>query len=248
MKIAILSDIHSNLVALEAVLRDIRSKKVDQIFCLGDTVGYGAKPRECLEIIADQAEVVIKGNHEDGVCRLDQEKARVYDQVNPEAFEGLVYARSQMEQKHLKYMQELPETQELLELGISLAHGVFSDKHLWGYIKEKWRMKRELELVKTQFCFLGHTHRPFVYSAREGLYSKTPYLLDLNEAQYLINVGSVGQPRDWDMRASYMILEFDSAQPRLEFRRVFYDIKAAQEQILRAGLPEDNAKRLLLGE
>jgi len=248
LKIAIMSDIHGNWEALQAVFRDITEQGATRILCLGDTVGYGPQPRECLEAVWKQKSTFLKGNHEAAVCLLDTEKKNIQKVLCDLAFSGIVYARFQLADKHLKFMRALPETYVLPKLGISLAHGAFSRGHTWRYINTEETAGKELKAVTTPLCFIGHTHSAFVFGSKKGHYGSVPVGMPLKDEKFLINVGSVGQPRDGDCRAAYVILEMTEQGPPITLRRVFYDIGETERAIINAKLPRVLAERLYCGE
>ncbi len=254
-KIAIISDIHSNLEALTRVIEDARYNQttVNEICCLGDIVGYGPAPLQCVSevfLYCSQG-AIIRGNHEE--CVMDFE--RLKDELNPFAKAGIVYTRSELlksdridEKFHI--FRNLPTRKSLTRFDITLAHGSYTEPSAWKYIYDEEAVAKEAEASPTHVLFLGHTHVPFVYSNVNGLYEGPfeEFVLPKDE-KFVINVGSVGQPRDGDCRSAYGILEIkDNGEKTYTLRRVFYDIQKTADAIMKAGLPIELAERLFRGE
>jgi diadenosine tetraphosphatase ApaH/serine/threonine PP2A family protein phosphatase len=228
---AIISDIHSNLEALQAVLEDIKKTPVDEIYCLGDIVGYGPNPRECVDLVMN-CKMVLLGNHDQGAM-FDPEG------FNPPAEKAIFWTRSQLEtandnrpaqQKRWDFLAERPRS--FKENGFMFVHGsarnplneyVFPED-----IYNQRKMERIFALVE-RYCFQGHTHVPGVFT--ENLQFHSPEEIDfqykLDGRKTLCNVGSVGQPRDGDWRACYVQLDNDT----IRFRRVEYDIDTTVKKI-----------------
>ena len=245
-KIAIISDIHGNFEALKAVYRDMISRGVRRSFCLGDVVGYGPFPQNCLRIVKRTCEVVLKGNHEHYVC----------DQTNLErdlkscAVAGVRFSAKQMEEADFAFLRTLSLTKVLIDLELSLAHGSFFEPEEFHYISDPEAAVAELERTPSRICIVGHTHVPYVFGSTKGLYEDLPndLLLDKGE-KFIINVGSVGQPRNGDCRASYGILEYqDNGAVRFNLHRVFYDISKTERAMKKANLPAWLQERLFRGE
>lgn len=246
MKIAIISDVHGNLEALEAVIRDASSHDVDDYFCLGDIVGYGPYPKECLDRIRQITDVIIKGNHEDGVSDLTVQAGI----KNTYAAAGMKFSFAALAHDDILFIRDLPQTIARAVPPVVLAHGAFTRPHMWRYIETAEEITSQFEYFVSRFGFLGHTHVPFCYGSRSkfvALASGEPILLPTDE-RFIFNVGSVGQPRDGDNRASYGILDFESSR-RVAYEpcRVDYDIKKTAKAIRQAGLPSFLAERLFLG-
>lgn len=229
MRYAVISDIHSNFEALMTVLRDIRTKSVDEIVCLGDVVGYGANPDEVVEVVREEVKYVVRGNHDDAV-----HDAGTYAVINHYARAAMDYTREVLSDESKEWLKELPLT---FKLGnILFAHSSPSGPHDWRYIISESEANMELGSFTERICFIGHTHVPIVYrrELRDG------------EVRELINVGSVGQPRDGDNRASYGVI--DTADYTYENYRIAYDYQLAGNKIIAAGLPIFLAERLQKGK
>ncbi|MBI1869672.1 MAG: metallophosphoesterase family protein [Chlamydiae bacterium] len=241
MLYAILSDIHSNLEALEAVLKDARDEGVSHFLCLGDIVGYAADPSICLKKVRDLAEVVVAGNHDYAVSgRLG------LDWFNLRARRAIEWTKDQLDQEEKNYLGALPLVRS--SGSFCLAHATLSDPENWKYLLNEEDAFREFKLLREKILFIGHSHVPVVFWSEEGeiqgIKSPPDFKLE-EEIQYIVNVGSVGQPRDLDSRASYCL--FDSQTFSVYFRRVEYDFRVTQKKILKAGLPSFLAKRLEIG-
>jgi predicted phosphodiesterase len=228
---ALISDIHSNLEALQAVLEDIKKSNVDEIYCLGDIVGYGPNPRECVDLVMD-CKVVLLGNHDQGAM-FDP------DGFNPSAERAIFWTRAQLEspnenrhltEKRWEFLAERPRSHR--EEGFLYVHGsarnplneyVFPED-----IYNQRKMERIFALVD-RYCFQGHTHVPGIFTENLQFFSpeEVEYTYKLNGRKTLCNVGSVGQPRDGDWRACYVLL----ADETINYRRVEYDIDSTIKKI-----------------
>lgn len=235
--VAVLGDIHGNLEALNAVLADIKAQGVKQIVCTGDIVGYGANPLECIKAMRKTKCPVVLGNH-DQYCVSDDTKRKF-----KEAAEKTIHwTRRNLGEKDLSFLRSLPYQMPLGRL--QLVHSSLWEPERWDYVLSREAAEASMENQSAWICLVGHTHVPMVFEA-EGRIVKSiaPESAALRrDRKYLINPGSVGQPRDGDPRAAYGILDLAAGNYRL--RRVGYMIQEAQRKILDAGLPEHNAMRL----
>lgn len=240
MKYAIIADIHANLEALEAVLEDIRSQNCTHYACLGDVVGYNANPKECLDIIRDMGMPCIKGNH-DEYCSIDEH----LEGFNPHAAEAINWTRQQLGEEDRKWLRELKYMR--LVASFTIVHATLDVPQRWGYVFDKLAAAASFTYQNTQVCFFGHTHVPVAFMrdslVRGGTYSR--FKVEPNR-KYFVNVGAVGQPRDGNPKAAYVI--YDMAEGSIELRRVEYDIFKAQAKIRAARLPERLAERLAHGK
>ena len=243
MRYLIISDIHSNLEAFEAVLADVGP--FDKVWCLGDVVGYGPDPNECVERLRDLPHICVAGNHDWAVLgKLDLED------FNPEARRACFWTREELSPANWEYLEVLPQT--VVEKGFTLVHG--SPRHpIWEYILYPSVAKANFEHFDTRFCFIGHTHVPVIYRyhtenpnlACDTFRPSSNARLVLGDDRLIINPGSVGQPRDGDHRASYAILDFDELT--LEYRRIPYPIEVTQTRMMEKGLPPRLIVRLRYG-
>lgn len=240
-KIAILGDIHSNIDALNVVLDDCRAQGVEEYLCTGDVVGYNACPHECMEIIRSLGCPVMMGNHDYYVCSENLN----LDDFNPHAAMVVQWTRDQLSAEELQWLRELPFTKTVK--GMTLVHSTMDRPENFGYVFDNLQAQANFTNQKTPVCFHGHTHCPMIYEhSIQGVYRIDPQDFKLQMGRkYFINVGSVGQPRDGDPRATYVI--YDNMARTVSFRRLDYDIAAAQARIRAAGLPERLAERLAEG-
>ena len=250
MRYAVLSDIHSNLEALTAVLDALAAERIDRTLCLGDVVGYGADPAACLSRLATREAMIVGGNH-DLACigRFD------LGWFNASARAGVLWTRDQLGFTELDGLRRLPLT--ATEGPLTLVHGTLRHPERFEYLIEAGQAIDTLTACQTLFCLVGHTHVPFVLEydrtrRRIGRFLTTaddladaPFEDDPDAMRYLINPGSVGQPRDGDSRASFAVIDTDAR--RVVIRRVPYDVGIAQRKIRQAGLPGFLADRLALG-
>ena len=241
MRVAVVSDLHSNLHALEEVLAAIDAEAPDELWCLGDLVGYGPRPNECCATIAERADVCLAGNHD----------LAVRGTIDLEEFGGEAAVAARWTREVLA-----PEAQQLLDgleptgsaHGVALYHGSARDP-VWEYVLSDEGALATLDLADSPLVLVGHSHVALqvVQSGDEltGGVAKGGAELELDGVRALLNPGSVGQPRDGDPRAAYLLLDLDAR--RAQFRRVEYDVKLTQREMRDAGLPEMLAGRLELG-
>ncbi len=241
MRVLVVSDIHANLEALDAVLAD--AGPFDVLWSLGDVVGYGPDPEACVAATRAGEHVAIPGNHDWGVLgRLDLED------FNADARAANLWTRAQLSDEARDYLSGLPETQVMDS--ITLAHG--SPRYpIWEYLFYASTAALNFPHLETPVCLVGHTHMPLIFWQMEedGPTEMLPLPegepLTLDKGRYIVNPGSVGQPRDGDPRAAYLLLETDTLT--IEHRRVAYAIESTQERMRAAGLPGRLISRLALG-
>jgi diadenosine tetraphosphatase ApaH/serine/threonine PP2A family protein phosphatase len=245
MRYAVLSDIHGNAEALAAVLADADDQGARSVLCLGDMVGYGAEPVTCLETMGDRAIVVVAGNHEQGAAGLMD-----LAWFNPAARAAAVWTRERLAGDHRRYLAGLPLVATVGEA--SLVHASPDHPDEWEYLVAPEDGFGAFAAFASRLCFVGHSHLPAVWSLGSsgpdftGRFAAWPHRIRLEAGRrYLINVGSVGQPRDRDPRAAYAIWDLDAGL--VVIRRVPYDTEAAARKILAAGLPAVLAERLAGG-
>jgi diadenosine tetraphosphatase ApaH/serine/threonine PP2A family protein phosphatase len=238
---AILGDIHSNWPAMEAVLADAGRQGVTAFACVGDIVGYNAQPQHCLEKIMELGCPAVIGNH-DYFCSSPD---LVFDDFHPMAAEVVRWTQAQLSDVQSGFLRDLPHVKRVA--GFTLVHSTLDMPEKWGYVFDALEADANFNYQSTAVCFHGHTHLPVVFK-RQRAVERTHFSkmrLELG-TRYFINVGSVGQPRDGDPRAAYVI--YDLAEKTVELRRVEYAIEAAQAAIRDAGLPERLARRLEFGK
>ncbi len=235
MRYAITSDVHANLQAWNAVLLDIRSSNVDRVICLGDIVGYGPNPREVLESVHSSVDHIVMGNHDAALCGVMDESL-----FNDNARAVLDWSRDELNQEAITFLSNLPLV--LVGDGFRCTHAEFSNPSHFDYILEAEDALPSWSTTSEKMLFVGHTHLPGIYVMGD---SGTPHIVQPQDfgmetdKRYLINVGSVGQPRDGDLRASYCI--FDDATGAVYWRRIPFDVDAFQAAIEQRGLPAASA-------
>lgn len=240
MKYAIIADIHANLEAFQVVLEDIKEQKCTHVACLGDVVGYNANPKECLDIVRGMNIPCVKGNHDEYCSSEDN-----LEGFNPHAAEAVNWTRKQLTAEDREWLRDLKYLR--LVASFSIVHATLDVPQRWGYVFDKLAAAASFTYQNTSVCFFGHTHVPAAFirdsQVRGGTYSK--FKVEPGR-KYFINVGSVGQPRDGDPKAKYVVYDMDEGS--IELRKLDYDIPGAQKKILAAGLPPRLAERLAVGK
>jgi len=237
MRYGIFSDVHSNLEAFEAVLDAYKKEKIDQYIFAGDIVGYGANPKECIKLLREINPQAVCGNHDWGAA----EKTPL-DYFNDYARQALIWTRDILDEAEIRYLADLKLIYK--DNDLTVAHASLDDPQAFEYILDLQTARKSLEILETPLGIVGHSHVPFILVEEEG-YPRAlkEYKVKLQEGKkYLVNCGSVGQPRDLDPRAAYCV--YDTQDKTIEIKRLEYDIKTAQEKILDAGLPKNLAYRL----
>ncbi len=241
MKIAFISDIHSNIEALESVLRRLDEIKPDRIICLGDVIGYGPNPNECMNIIRESVDLCLAGNHEYGV--LGRTPLKYF---NENARIGCEWTRGVLSDENFDYMKELPVSVSYNNM--LLVHSTPINPEKWDYILTQDDASFQFRGFTESLCFVGHSHIPacfFKESDKEENFGETEEVHLKDGKRYIINFGSVGQPRDYDPRASFGVI--DTEKRRVEIVKVAYDIEKVQKKIIESGLPPFLAERLAIG-
>ena len=271
-RLAIISDIHGNRVALEQVLRDCEVRNVDAIFCLGDIVGYGPEPAECLALVRSNCRLSIRGNHEDALLHPEVTKS-----WNPVARAGIAFARRTMSPDSLAFVGSLPSSFAISETVLGVHDSPTPTEDGMTYLRTKQDAAEAFGWFGERFCLVGHTHVPSCFttgvkSARDSIgvtdvaehdlhvhghsvqghsiqghsIQGHSIVIELPKAgRSIINPGSVGQPRDRDPRASYAVL--DIGRNLLELQRVEYDVAEVLRRSLAVGLPPIVGERLAMG-
>ncbi|MFM7261176.1 MAG: metallophosphoesterase family protein [bacterium] len=267
-RLAVISDIHGNRLALEEVLRDLDRRNVDAVLCLGDIVGYGPEPSECVRMVRRTCRVAIRGNHEDGV--LARESARGW---NPVAQAGLAYARRVLSASDLAFLAELPASFAVGRTLLAVHDSPVPSDHGMNYLRNARDAADAFFWLRDRICLIGHTHVAACFTTTTAVGTR-PHPEDLHaiaslvangesavedwsasalvetvelpaEGRAIVNPGSVGQPRDRDPRASYAIIDLERSVA--EFHRVAYDIEEAARRTIAAGLPSVLGERLAIG-
>jgi diadenosine tetraphosphatase ApaH/serine/threonine PP2A family protein phosphatase len=239
-RFAVFSDIHGNQHALTAVLNQIDQLKIRNLVCLGDVVGYGAYPNECCEMLRFRRVPTIAGNHDHAA--LDKTDIKFFNDIAKAAVQ---WTRDRLSPDNIEWLSDLPYT---LSIGESLfVHATPHHPERWGYVMTFGDARQCFAEFKERFCFVGHSHQPaIVVQNREELICHEGNHLEIQpDRRYLVNVGSVGQPRDHNPDACFVTLDLDA--DALEFHRIPYDIEAAQAAIRANSLPLELAERLAFG-
>lgn len=232
MRIAVVSDIHSNLEALTKAFELIDKESVEEVVCLGDIVGYGANPNECVKLVHERCKIALLGNHD--AAALDPDLA---EEFNRNAREAARWTNKKLTAESKKILERLP--MHAKAEGVLFVHASPCDPEDWNYIILDHEARQAFECFSEKVCFVGHTHAPVVFSETGRVKTIAA------ESRYIINVGSVGQPRDGNPTLSFGV--FDSATWSYRNIRSKYDIEAAAGKIRKAGLPAPLADRLFMG-
>lgn len=232
MRIGLFSDVHANLSALETVLEQLQKAGVDTMYCLGDTVGYGPFPNECIDLVRKNCAIVLKGNHDSGLIGETS-----IEDFNPYGLKALLWSQERVTQEGQDYLASLPFI--AIEHDITLAHASPLRPGEWSYVLTLRAARDNFTAFKTDVCYIGHTHVPVVINE------------DLTVGEFkkgnrcIVNIGSVGQPRDGNPDAAYGI--YDTETREFVLYRVAYDVQKTADAIIAAGLPEYLARRLFQG-
>jgi len=239
MRFAILSDVHANLEALEAVLADARGRKCTRFVCLGDVVGYNASPGECVKVIRELDCPVVKGNHDDAASRLAPP-----GDFNEIAERAIAWTRDRLTEEDKEWLRGLPLQTRVHDF--TIVHATLDTPGQWGYVFNNLDAAASFTYQHTTVCFFGHTHIQCAFIRDERAHRTQQEQIHVEFGKkYFVNAGSVGQPRDGDWRAAYCIYHAD--ENLIEQRRVRYDVERARKKIIAAGLPRLLADRLALG-
>ena len=238
-RMAIVSDIHGNLEALEAVIADLKTQDCQSIVCLGDTVGYGANPIECLDWVEANAGLSLLGNHDSLVIGRSN-----INYLASYARYSMLWTRKLLTDKHKDYLASLPLV--VFYEDATFVHGTLYSPELFDYIQARHDAYISLQILESNLCFIGHSHVPITFFQGGTIsYSLNPKIRMREGLSALVNVGSVGQPRDDNPKACYAV--YDQTKHEIEVRRIEYDIDRACEKILGLGWPAPLAERLKYG-
>ncbi len=245
MRFGIISDIHGNLEALTSVLEDLKNESVDDIFCLGDIVGYGANPNECVDLIKENCSKVILGNHDAaGLGIISLEYFNIYARGAAMWTQKTLTDESKEYLKNLEYVKYVDEAQKIM-----LVHSSPLFPENWNYILNTDDAKTAFfKISGEQVCFIGHSHQPIIFTKdlADKVVMLSPKDITLDENyKYFINVGSVGQPRDGIRDSSYVIYDLD--KQKITYKRTPYNVEAAAQKIRDEDLSDVLADRLLFG-
>ena len=241
MKIALISDVHSNLEALEEVLRDIEKEGVEKIHFLGDAIGYGTDPNKCVKLISKHCDIKLLGNHDYAGLGLVS-----LDGFNKVAKTSIEWTQTKLNRKSIATLADFELHTTFLDYFLVHASPDVPDN--WDYILSTDQATEQFAHYTQSVCFVGHSHIPTIYveGADGTVRSHVSEILELNQdSRYIINIGSVGQPRDNDPKACYLIVDTDSL--KIEYRRVEYDIDKTQAKMRKAMFPDFLVERLAVG-
>ncbi len=244
MRLGVFSDVHANIEALSAVMEAYKSESIDRFYCIGDVVGYGASPNECCDIIREAAEVTILGNHDAAVAgRMD------YSYYYEAARQALDRHASLLTTKNMEWLKSLPYKTVIDDSGVHLCHGSPLRLEEFEYIFAPEQARECLSMWDQlgDLTLIGHSHLCKVFALKPGEVEELPPKdFEMRKGyKYIASVGSVGQPRDYDNRASYTV--FDTETREFEFKRVEYDIEAAATKIFEENLERNFGHRLFIG-
>ena len=239
MRFAVLSDIHANLEAFDAVMADARENKCTDFVCLGDVVGYNANPHECVERVREMDCPIVKGNHDEQASLF--ESSRDFNEIAEAAIQ---WTRDQLTEEDKEWLRGLKLEQQVQDF--TIVHATLDTPEQWGYVFNNLDAAASFAYQQTTVCFFGHTHVPMGFIRDGGVQRQRIDKQRIDPSRkYFINVGSVGQPRDGNWHAAYCIYHIESNV--VEQRRVKYDLETAQKKIIDAGLPRLLADRLAIG-
>jgi predicted phosphodiesterase len=243
MRTAIISDIHANLEALEAVMADIGDMNIDEIVCLGDVVGYGANPNECVTVINKKCPITLLGNHDAAALgNLSTEHFNIHAKV------AIEWTTEHLNETSNTFLDSIPLAKSIDN--ITYVHATPYEPKMWYYVTSLEEAAFNFQFFSTQLCFVGHTHIPIiiVLDKKKEVYVHQDDRIeygDMEGARFLINVGSVGQPRDHNPKACYGII--DNEEKSFSYRRIPYDIQKAQAKMKKIKMPEFLVLRLQEG-
>ena len=242
MRYAILADIHANLEAFTVVLEDMGERGgIEEIWCLGDVVGYGPDPHKCIELLRQYNHVCVAGNHDwAAISKISTAE------FNPDAAAAAHWTAQQLTPEDIRYLESLPTV--IKKGDFTIVHGSPREP-IWEYILSPSIAIENFEFFPSPFCLVGHSHVPAIFKLEDGSCSTSKFSpnigLVLGKSRLIVNPGGVGQPRDGDPQASYAICDTEARMVRLY--RIPYDIEATQDKMMQAGLPVRLVTRLSRG-
>jgi putative phosphoesterase len=240
MKLGIFSDIHGNWEAFKAVLKALKKEKVASRICLGDMVGYGADPNKCIRKVQKFATVTLAGNHDHAAMGLTD-----ITHFNQYAQESVAWTAGQIKDKFKDYLKNLPFMHEMQD--IRFVHATPQHPEQWNYVLSADQAQFVFETFTEQILFIGHSHNPLFFTQTGSAVDIRPPgpIQLIAGTRYIVNVGSVGQPRDGNPQACYCVCDLE--QQTVDIRRVPYNVERAQKKIRNAGLPDYLADRIAKG-
>lgn len=236
MAIGIISDVHGNLEALTKALEYFKENRIEKIICLGDIVGYGPNPEECVQLVKENCFAVLMGNHDYAAIGLAN-----IEYFNEYAKMATFWTQEKISETSKDYLKTLPFTYEEEEL--LFVHASPKNPSNWDYVLSEDDANRQFKHFNAKICFIGHSHVPIIFS-ESNYFRKKEFLFTKNE-KYIVNIGSMGQPRDGDPRCCFVVYNEDLN--KIEYVRLDYEIQKTYDKITKAGLPLFLAERLLKG-
>lgn len=242
MRLAFISDVHANLEALTAVMRDMEEQHIEKVFFLGDAVGYGADPNKCIRLIHNLCEIKLLGNHDYVALGLENPT-----QFNLMARQSILWTQSELKRKSIEIMSDFE--MDAVFLDYFLVHATPENPSEWGYMLTVEEATRNFDAFTQDFCFVGHSHIPAVFCRRPDgrveIFAEQSWQAE-SDCRYIVNVGSVGQPRDGNPYACYLMAQTEDNS--FEYRRIPYELETAQIKMKKARLPEFLITRLANGK
>ncbi len=237
MTIAIISDVHGNLEALNEVFKYVDNKNIEAVYCLGDIVGYGPNPNECVELVSQRCIKVVIGNHDHAALGLTST-----EYFNDFAKISTHWTTNNLSEENKNYLHSLEFTYSSDQF--LAVHSTPSAPTLWHYILSEMDAQHEFKYFDERICFIGHSHFPIIFNDRAG-FTRAPKVKLESGDKFIVNVGSVGQPRDGNPKTCFCV--YDEKESSIEFVRLDYEIDKTREKIIKAGLPVFLADRLKKG-
>ncbi len=238
MKYAIISDVHANLEAVETCFREIERLKADRVICLGDMVDYCAQPNEVVELIKNNCDIVVRGNHDEAQFRYE-----MIERYTENARISSIHTRSVIKPQHVEYFKTLPYTHS--ENDLLFVHASPLNPETYRYVLNTEAAELNFEAFTEHICFIGHSHRPIIFKKSGSVITGSETGILENNSRYIINVGSVGQPRDGNPMLSFGF--FDTEHNHFSNIRAEYDTITSSAKIKATGLPEHLAERIIAG-
>jgi len=241
MRYGIFSDVHSNLEALDTILDAYRKEAIDTYLCVGDIVGYAANPKECIGKVKEIAMITVAGNHDWAAVNLFS-----VDYFNPVACEAIFWTRRNLDNPDRYFLESLKLVYRNEDL--TLVHGTLDNPRDFNYMTDGYIAWETFRLLETNICFVGHSHVAgmFIKDKDDRISYREDNSIDIEkEKKYIINVGSVGQPRDGNTKACYSI--YDTDKKEIQIKRISYDVQTTRKKIIDAGLPRFLGDRLVMG-
>ena len=241
MRYALLGDIHANIEALESVIAACQSESIDRYYCTGDIVGYATNPKECISRLIGLNAVIVAGNHDWGSVNLFP-----LSFFNSVACEGIFYTKRVINESDKEFLESLKLVQQNEDF--TIVHGTLDNPQDFEYMTNGYAAWETFRVLKTKVCFLGHTHIPGIFTRdpKDNVGYREDDTVEISQdCSYIINIGSVGQPRDGKAEACFAI--YDTNESHVYFKRVSYDAYTTRNKIIEAGLPRSLGDRLLMG-